>query len=171
MHLSKIILTLVLTLLSVQAFAEPPRQYFGVHYSDAQFRPDKGGSVDTLNINAKLGYVVNKYMGAELHVGTDVSNDSGSLEANSFQYFAALARGNLPFHRVNVYGLLGLASVNADVRNIDGSYTGASLGAGIELYGTEATAFSIEYMQYGFEDVYRTLGVGIIHHFDWPSFR
>jgi len=49
-------LTLVFVLMSFPVIAETPRQYWGFSYANAQLLPDKGGRVDTVNLNAKIGY-------------------------------------------------------------------------------------------------------------------
>ena len=163
--------SLALTLSGGAAMADSqPLQYFGVFGGDARIQPDEGGRGNTSNLNFKLGYSFSDFLGVELHIGRDFSRDRADTE-DGVQYAAALVRGNLPFDRINVYGLLGLASVNADFANIDGSYTNGSVGVGVELYGNERTALGIELMQYGFQDRYRTAGVGLVHHFDWPRFR
>jgi len=166
MRLGKLLCTGSLLLMSANVLADSPRSYFGIFYSDAQFDPDKGASSDYSNLNFKLGYDVSSYLGAELHLGTNVSTDSD--RASDATYAAALIRGDIPLKHVNLYGLVGFGSVKADTPFFDDSYSDLAYGFGIEMFGTESTAFSIEYMQYGVDDIYKTLGVGIVHHFDWP---
>ncbi len=161
-------LALIFSVGAASADAQPP-QYFGIFGSDARIQPNEGGRGDTSNLNLKLGYGFNDFLGMEFHLGRDFKRDRADTE-DGVQYFAALVRGNLPFERINVYGLLGIASVNADFANIDGSYTNGSVGVGVELYGNQRTAIGLEWMQYGFDDRYRTAGIGLVHHFDWPHF-
>ena len=167
MRLRKLLCTVSLLLMSTTVFADSPRQYFGIFLSDAQLDPDKGNNVDYGNLNIKLGYDLSSYFGVELHAGTNVSTDNE--EAGDVAYGAGFLRLDLPYKFVNLYGLLGYSAINAD--SIKDSISDAAYGVGIELYGNDTTAFSIEYMQYGIDDIYKTFGVGIVHHFNWPKLQ
>jgi len=171
LSVNKFLVLAALLVAATQSAAETqPHRYFGLFGGDARIRPGEGGRGTTNNLNFKLGYEYGRFWGAEVHLGKDYSRDQ-SVGADGVQYGAAMLRGNLPFDRVNVYGLLGLASVSADVANIDGSYTNGAAGVGIELYGSRNTAVAFEFVQYGFDDRYSTASLGVIHHFDWPHFR
>ena len=171
LSVDKFLILAALLLVGAQSVADtqPPR-YFGLFGGDARVRPSEGGRGTTNNFNAKMGYRYGRFWGAEVHLGQDYSRDR-SVGSDGVQYAAALLRGNLPFDRINVYGLLGLASVNADVANIDGSYTNGAAGIGIELYGSRDTAIAFELVQYGFDDRYNTASIGLVHHFNWPRFK
>ncbi len=149
---------------------EASRQYFGFSGSDAQFVPQTGAKEDAGNVNAKLGYFVNQYMAVELHMGMVVTADSNSVDDPSLGYVSPLLRFNLPYERVNLYSLFGLASVRGKFPgNFDDSYSDIAFGFGMELYGSRTTALTLEYMRYGVDDSYKTFGLGIVHYFDWPK--
>jgi len=169
MHLGKLLCAASVLLMSANVFADSPRSYFGLFYSDAQFDPDKGASTDYSNLNIKLGYDVSSFLGAELHAGTNVSTDND--KASDTNYVAAFLRADLPYKFVNLYGLVGYGAVTADTPSFDDSVSDLAYGVGIEMYANDTTAFSIEYMQYGIDDAYKTLGVGIVHHFNWPKIQ
>jgi len=164
-----IALMFALLLTSPAWAADGMRQYFALSGSDAQFDPDGGQSEDAGNVNAKLGYFINAYVGVELHMGMTVTTEASSVDDPGLGYVAPMLRFNLPYERVNVYSLFGLASVRAEFPgNYDDSYSDVAFGAGIELYGTKRTALSLEYMRYGMDDTYKTFGLGLVHYFDWP---
>ena len=167
MRLGKLLCTASILLMSANVFADSPRSYFGIFISDAQFDPDKGANTDFVNLNFKLGYDLSSYLGAELRVGSNATTDNNKVSDTS--YAAALVRGDIPLKHVNLYGLVGFGAVTADTPSFDDSYSDLAYGLGIEMFGTKNTAFSIEYVQYGVDDIYKTLGVGIVHHFDWPK--
>jgi len=151
------------------AETQPPR-YFGLFGGDARIKPDEGGRGATNNFNFKFGRAFSDFWGVEAHLGKDFSRER-SVGKDGVRYVAVLARGNLPLERINVYGLAGVTSVDADVANINGAYTGPALGIGIELFGSYRTAVGLEFMQYGVEDRYSTVSLGVVHHFEWPRFR
>jgi hypothetical protein len=169
MRLGKLLALLLLLLPGTAVIADQSRQYFGVVGSDAQFDPDKGKTEDLGDLRVKLGYVVNRFVGVELHMGGAVSGDNDTSSDQKLGYVAPLLRATLPFNRVNLYGLLGLASVRGEFAgDYDDHYSDIAFGAGIELYGTRNTALTFEYMRYGIDDIYKTMGVGIVHYFEWP---
>lgn len=171
MYFGKFLIISTLVLAGTCTAADQPPWYFGLFYNDAQFSPADGKKGDLNNINLKLGYDFSPFWGVEAHGGKDVSGDGGDLEGSGVAYLAVLARGNLPLNRINIYGLLGPTFVSADFSDVDGSYTNLAAGVGVELYGSKNTAVGLEFIQYGFDDKYKTFGVGIVHHFNWPGFR
>ena len=156
-------------LFAANALADRPANYFGIGLADAQFDPDKYAPRDETNLDLRLGHEFKPYLAAELRLGTSLHSDSG--KGTEVSYAAGLARFNLPFERVTLYGLLGLAGGKADVPNFDDSFSGLAFGGGVALYGTERSELGIEYVQYGTSDRYRTLGVSLVHHFQPPKPR
>lgn len=151
---------------------EPARQYFGVFASDAQFTPELGSKEDAGNLNFKLGYDFNKFIAVEGHAGMNINDTGKDIGSPEVVYLAGFLRANIPLPQINIYGLLGIATVDVDFAgSAKGDYTGLAYGAGIELYGTERTALAAEYVQYGTDDKYQTIGLGLVHHFNWPSTR
>lgn len=168
MRYGKALAGVVLALVNTTLFAsELPRQYFGISGSDAQLDVSDGVA-DLGSLNGKFGYMVNRFVGTELHMGTSVTIDGSSVDAPSLHFVAPLLRLNLPFEKVNLYSLVGVASVRNNFSATE-HYSDLSFGFGMELYGTRSTALSFEYMRYGIDDVYKTFGLGIVHYFDWPK--
>lgn len=166
MFLKRIITLVGLILLSSQVVADSsmpnPNQYFGVTISVAEIEPDNGVTDDEIaNINLKAGYDFFKFLSVEVHLG-----GSGDV-----YYTGGFLRGNLPLNRINLYGLAGAAYVDDSDNKFGDSYFEPAFGIGIELYGNDTTALTAEYIQYGFDDVYSMIGVGLVHHFDWPAIR
>ena len=63
------------------------------------------------------------------------------------------------------------APLQMQVATLDSDdYDPIAAGVGIELYGTERTAVTLEYMSYS-EDAYSGVSIGLKHHFELPSFR
>ncbi len=70
-----------------------------------------------------------------------------------------------------MYLLVGASEVELDGDSIDDDvYDPIAGGIGIELYGSERTAITLEYMSYS-DDAYAGVNLGIKHHFDLPPLR
>ncbi len=175
-----------LFLLSSQAIADSsmpsPNQYWGISFSKGEHERHDGTTGDTGNINIKAGYDFLPFLSAEVHLGGSVGemfgSNTSSTNTSSMRYVAGFVRGNLPIKQsVNIYGLLGGAFVDVTHKNTllntyhGYDFTEPAIGVGIELYGNTRTAFTIEYMSYGLDETYTTLGVGLVHHFNWAGFR
>ncbi len=171
MRLGRVCGAAMLALSTLNVHADQPRQYFGIFGSDAQFAPDRGPKQDAGNLGGKLGFDFSKFVAVEGHAGFNLNEDDGGLGSPEVSYLGGFVRANLPLERINIYGLLGVGFVDADFAEVKGDFTDLALGAGVEFYGTENTALGIEYMQYGLDDTYRTVGLGIVHHFNWPKLR
>lgn len=150
---------------------ELPEWHVGVHYADSQFRPDKGSDENVNDLNFKLGKQLNPNISLEAHFGTDVASD-GDNEGDGATYLAAFARKDIKLERINIFGLLGVAVGTADYgSNFDDTFGDIAFGGGIELFGSYRTALSMQYTQYGTKDSYKTIGVGLVHYFDWSDIR
>ncbi len=162
----------MLLVISAPLTAQTPRNYFGVFFNDAQLEASSGEEIDGGNLGGKLGYTINRWLGAEAHAGADFFNDNDDFNHTEVGYVAAFMRLNLPYERINIFGLAGLASVKGDYGSqYDDHFTDGAFGLGVELFGTKRTALSIQFMQYGIDDRYKSFGLGIVHHFDWPAYR
>jgi opacity protein-like surface antigen len=180
---SIIFCALVLALGSPAALAaERPDQYFAIHGGSYDYEPGADGESggDSGILRFRYGYELNKFLGMEAHFGFDPSHliDSGADDDPHLREGALFGRINLPFEGVNVYGLAGAGRAGGDFG--DGRNTGAgpAVGVGIDLYGSDYTAISVEYLQYRVDDEdssddakYRVLTLGWKRHFDWPAFR
>lgn len=166
----RILIAGTLLLLPLGASAEKPAQYFGVSVGDYELEDEDNNLTETTNIGVKGGYRFSPFLAVELHAGSESGGASGALDEPNALYGGAFVRLDLPFERVNLYLLAGGAGVEYDVGTETESQSGAAGGVGIELYGSERTAITFEYMNYA-EEAYEGVSVGLVHHFDWPRLR
>lgn len=181
---------LILAVGTSVAFADRPNQYFGVNgfgpvASEAKVKLeadiDDGAAVVSGESSGdvwrlKFGYEFHKFLGAEAHYGFSSNGDDTLREG------ALFGRFQLPFERLDVYFLAGAGRVGFS----EGAY-GPAAGVGIDFYGTERTALTLEYVHYELSDIdadldgnedrvdvdgeYSAVTLGFTHHFDWPAFR
>ncbi len=156
--------------------AERPNQYFAIHGGSYEYEPGASGESDGDGTIArfKYGYEFNKFLGVEAHFGVDTEggSDPGVREG------ALFGRFNLPFEGVNVYGLAGGGRFGGDFGSGRNTGSGPAVGLGIDLYGSDYTAISVEYLRYEVDDEdagddakYQAITLGWKRHFDWPPFR
>lgn len=152
--------------------AEPLSEWhFGITYSDARFTAGNQGSADVNNLNLKIGKQKTALTSWEVHFGTDVASDDDDA-GEGVTYLAAVLRRDIELKQTRLYGMLGLAAGTADYGdNYDKEFAGLALGLGIELFGSPQTALNAEYLMYGAEDNYKTIGLGITHYFDWDDMK
>lgn len=154
------------------AQAEPPNLYWGLSLGDYQVdRREAGmGTADSTDLGLRLGYHFTDFIGVEARAGFDAEGVGSEAGADT-TYAAVFGRFDLPFEKTNIYLLLGASEVQFDGDTADDDeYDPVAGGLGIELYGSERTAVTLEYMVYS-DDVYSGFGIGFKHHFDLPSFR
>ncbi|MEX2575947.1 MAG: outer membrane beta-barrel protein [Halofilum sp. (in: g-proteobacteria)] len=171
------------------AVADRPPQYFGVNGFDqvaSEFgvEPDDGGEFNGDLWRLKLGYEFSKFLAAEVHYGfgDDASTGGEEFEVN-LREAAAFGRFQLPYERLDVYFLAGVGRVGVSIPTL-GRLTGEgpAAGLGVDFYGTENTAVTLEYVVYDVElehddfngeadTTYDALTLGLTHHFEWPAFR
>ena len=164
---------LILALAPAAALADRPNQYLAIEGGTYDYAPGAsdapGEDGDVVRLN--YGLALNRFLGFELHYGME-GGQSNLREG------ALLGRFNLPYERVNVYALAGAGRVGITVDDERDSESGPAVGVGIDFYGTEYSALSLEYLRYEVDDddadddaVYDTITIGWKHHFDWPEFR
>ena len=160
----RLILALILLVAPLTALAERPGQYWGVTLDSAVLTDTSDEEENATNLNLMLGYKFNDFLGVEFQGGGGSEDD--------VLYAGAFARFDLPFERVNVFLLAGGAATEFDDASTGDRETESDLaaGLGIELFGNERTALRLQYMNYA-DTTYETIGLGFVHHFDWPRFR
>lgn len=147
--------------------ADKPAKYFAIHAGTFELDP---AEIDGTTIYLKLGYQLNKFFGLEAQFGflTGVKGVPGSDPDGS--QAALFARFNLPFEDLNVYALAGVAQLS--LNGTDDEFSGTAYGVGIDFYGSPLTALTLEAIQYQDGNAtYKSLTLGLKHHFEWPSFR
>lgn len=157
------------------AWAEPPNLYWGVtlgEYRSDKLATDSGTTDHTTDLGLRLGYHFSDFIGVEARAGFDVSDTTSGSSINSdAEYAAVFGRFDLPYERVNIYLLAGVSEVRIDKNEVDSDdFDPIAGGIGIELYGSERTAVTLEYLSYS-DDAHSGLSLGIKHHFNMPSFR
>lgn len=151
--------------------AERPSQYWGASLGDFEFETDNGSATNITNLGLKGGYRLSRFLALEIHGGVSTSGSSSEIiEEPDLVYGAGFVRLDLPYQRLNLYLLAGGSTLAYDVGDGSEEESDMAGGIGIELYGSERTALTLEYMNYN-DGMYDGLSVGFVHHFDWPSFR
>ena len=184
------ILALGLLLLTHSALAnESPfnssRTYINVGYTT--FNEGSLGSDSLQGMSLKIGYDFTDFFAAEAVVGFSLKqsfqNESGTTDADfKISNFEALyARATLPFDRARPYLLLGFAHmstkasglVNGQEFSASSSESGFSYGFGIDLYGSERTAFSFQWAKLMDKDTVdvSAMTFSFTHYFELPEFR
>jgi len=152
------------------------QNYFGLSAMSMWYKDDPlSQSARMVGGMAKVGRDFNRYFSVEGQAGTTGSksvNVSGTPRDVQVDYFVSLlARGNLRFQSVTLYGLAGVTyakgSSGSSAIALDTSKTAFSYGAGIELYGNRTTAIDLEAMRYQHTSDYNidAVSLGFVHHF------
>lgn len=155
------------------ASAEQPNLYFGAAIGGYEVdQEDVGGDVDdATNLDFRLGYHLFDFIGVEARAGGNTGGVSGDSSAPDTRYVGVFGRFDIPFEKVNVYLLVGASEVELDGETVDDDeYDPVAGGLGIELYGSERTAITLEYMSYS-DNAYSGVNLGIKYHFDLPPLR
>ena len=165
-------LPLLFTVPGAQAELELTGWYTGFMYSDSSEELDlNGGGTRSLNkghLKVKAGKTLREYLSVEGHLG--MTTNTGDKRGR-FTYGLYL-RADKDFGRYRLYGLLG-ASGFYDYHDVeeDVSESGASWGAGVEIFGSKNVALSLEYLRMIDKSVdegdylYDSLGVGFSYYF------
>lgn len=164
--ISKPTTVVLFTLLATNAFGDTFSRglYFGGSFSKHRFA-DSFGNLSLTGAVFKAGYDIFPFFAIEGHAGATITSDNyeydngGQLigEYNlSAEHGGIYARGNLRLMNVTIYGLLGYNAYTVIVNekmygNYDVSYStnesGFSYGAGLDLFGAERTALSLNWMK------------------------
>ncbi len=166
------LLVLLLLPLTVGASDRPP-QYFGLSLGDYDLTADVDGDEVTAgvtNVGLHGGYRFSRFFALEGRLGYSRTSSSELGERPDLVLGGGFARVDLPFDRVSLYGLLGASTIGYDVGDGNKRESGVSGGVGVEIYGTPRTALNLEYVSHAAGD-YEGIGIGVIHHFNWPSLR
>jgi len=164
--IKRIALAVALALAPAAALAQqPPNLYWGITAGGYKTESIAGTRHHESDLGFRLGYHFNDFLGLEGRAGTSVDASGGP----DVTYGAVFGRFDLPFQKINVYLLAGASELRFDGETVNSNKEGAG-GIGIELYGSERTAVTLEYMSYS-NDGYNGFSLGLKHHFELPSFR
>lgn len=152
------------------ALAERPPQYWGVSLGTFELDDASGNVTDTTNVSLQGGYKFTSFLGLEVRGGFESGDTSGALDAPDLTYGGGFVRFDIPYERINVYFLLGGGQVSYDTASGNVSESGPAGGVGIELFGSERSAVSLEYINYSSDDTtYDGISLGFVHHFEWAA--
>ncbi len=132
--------------------------YLGLAISSAQLTAD-GNSIKPLNVNGRLGYDFNPYIGIGIDAGftimEDDNNTHGIEDAGIDTLFGYLKLGVPLKGKSKIYALVGPANVDgqASVNGTAGSVSDDDIayGVGFQKY-LDGFGFYVEYIQYYDED-------------------
>lgn len=151
---------------------EDSKFYWGIGYGSGDLETEGGFGLDTHGLGLKFGREFGQYISFEAHMGSGADSSENILRDPEVSYGAAFLRMNLPFERVNLYAVGGLSRVSIDGGGAgNGSDEERAVGVGIDLFGSEVTALTIEKIRYGSDTTFDVLSVGITRRFDWPGLR
>lgn len=184
--------TLFLILLAAGLFSQPVTaeiaggNFAGISYNQHRVSGDIDGENYPGAINPidafflRYGFYLFRFVAVEFHAGSSLKtiNSSNTMEGKIEYMGAAFARLNFPFEtkKVNLYIMGGTAAGNyvVDTGNqgagpVSETKAGISYGGGVEVYATDDTGMSIEWIRYLHFDDFRAGGIslGIVHHFRW----
>lgn len=152
--------------------------YFGVAISGALYRDDRS-DVPDFNMaggTLKIGYDIIPWVAIEAHTGSTIDDSekhNGEKMEARLEWFTSLyGRINLLTGKIRPYLLLGYtrakfnSNADSDVA-LPNQVNDFSYGGGIELYGNQSTALSLEFIRVADKSNYRIdiASLGIVHHF------
>ena len=156
----------------------------GVAVIDAFGNQVTGQAVDgNQGLAFKLGREIGDFMAIEVHLGaTQDSGDNIIGTQAEINYGAAFFRLNAPYRNFNFYVMGGASQVNFDfgVRvlgppeqgaRVDGDESGAAAAVGMDFFGSENGALTIEFARYGIDNTADVITIGYKHHFSFAPFR
>ncbi len=166
--IKRVLLAAMLVAAPQGALAERPPQYWGVSLGTFELEDPNGNITETTNVGLQAGYKFTSFVGLEARGGFESGETSGALDEPELTYGGGFVRVDIPYERVNLYVLLGGGQVTYDTASGDVSESGPAGGVGIELFGSERSAVSLEYINYSSDDTtYDGLSIGFVHHFNW----
>ena len=169
---SLIALSLLMVLSPARAELELTGWYGGFMYSDSseELKLDSGStrSVNKGHLKLKAGKKLNENFSVEGQLG--MTTNTGDKRGR-FTYGLYL-RPEKDFGRYRVYGLLGASGFH-DYHDVqpDVDESGASIGLGVEVFGSKAVALSVEYLRMIDKSVdegdyvYDSIGIGFSYYF------
>ncbi|MES9990571.1 MAG: outer membrane beta-barrel protein [Candidatus Thiodiazotropha sp.] len=150
-------------------------RYLGAMVSSPQYKEDdSSASFRSAGLLARGGLEFNEFLAVEAHLGLFGED---TVDGNSYQieYLASIyARGNLPLigERIRLYALGGLTHFSGNVPGFSSvDETAVGYGVGIELYGDEQNALTLEWLRHAVGDIHNvdftleSASLGFVHRF------
>lgn len=174
MRLQQLITGLVFSLISVSVMAGEARHYWGISNESYAFSEITG-------LTYKYGYDFSNTWGMEIQYGEATLGNS-TLITDFKSYTSLLLRANQHYEKVTLFAVLGYAAADMTLNfaSSENSYTGASYGIGMDLWGTKQTAITVAWMRHVAVDstldvvaqqvnAIDSVTLGITHHFDFAK--
>lgn len=167
------------TLADVRRPLDPLPWYFGASLGNSTYDEDSIPTFSFSDPRMRVGYSFGDYLAIEGHYSTGGSNTQqvagAPLEFNIESYAAGFIRGTLPFNNTVFYMLLGASTFDMKTTtngvSSDGRENSIAYGAGLELYGSPATAITLEWTRYLHKTdfTYDRFGLGFNTYFELPT--
>ena len=156
----------------------------GVAVLDAFGNQVTGSSVKgNEGLSFRFGREITQYMAIEVHLGITQDSNSNLIGTKAdINYGAAFFRLNAPYRNFNFYVMGGASQVNFDFgtrvpgppeqgTRVDGDESGAAGAIGMDFFGSENGALTIEFSRLGVDNTSDIITIGYKHHFSFAPFR
>ncbi len=159
--------------------AQAGNGYIGASVGNMNYQ-EPGTSLHALNLTGRLGYRLASALDVEVRAAAPSSADDGNREF-SLNYLAGaylkLNWAPMRSGHFEIYLIGGGTYISAAIGPVGSSTTetdsSRSYGIGLDFFGNDKTAFSIEWMRYGDGEIgptnlpytVDTLTLGVVHHF------
>lgn len=150
-------------------------RYIGVMVSSPQYKEDDTNTnFRSTGLLVRGGMEFNEFLAVEGHFGIfgDEIIDDRSYQ---IEYLGSIyARGNLPLigKRVRLYALGGVTRISGNVPGFSSvDDTGIGYGVGVELFGDEYNALTVEWLRFAVGDIQgvdytlESASLGFVHRF------
>lgn len=182
MRAARFLVFSILLAVSGTAAAVQGKAYWGIAYMHSNFDFDAGANYHPEGAVAKVGYdIIGQRVAVELHLaGTrDDRRTVGGVDTQlsinyavaAFLRFNVVATNNFRLYAMGGYGRADIHYQFPGYSTNDAS-SGPAYGVGMELYGNESGAISIDYLRYvkdgslnGANYQLNSLNIGYVHHF------
>lgn len=154
-----------------QLYADDSKFYYGLGLAGADFELASGNEISTHGLHFKLGREFGRFLSIETHLGLSADSTDNLLGDAELMYGGAFARLNLPFEKVNLYVLGGASTVKYSFSGLEDTESEAASGFGVDLFGNERTALTIEFLRYGTDNTLDIISVGYMYRFEFPGLR
>jgi hypothetical protein len=150
-------------------------RYIGVMVSSPQYKEDDSNTdFRSAGLLVRGGMEVNKFLAVEGHFGL-FGEDTVNESSYQIEYLGSIyARGNFPLinNRIRLYALGGVTRFSGKVPGFSSvDDTGIGYGLGMELYGDEQNALTLEWLRFAVGDIHNvdytleSASLGFVHRF------
>lgn len=142
--------------------------YYGLEIGNGKYETSNTAEDTMLDVGGSFGYQLLRYVSLEARLGL-ASNDNSSLIGDAqVTRGAALLKLDYVGDHVKAYLGGGYGAVNSDFAGTAVDDDGLVVSVGLELFGTDNTAFAISYTNYERDQAqldYTVANIGFRHYF------